>query len=92
MEDDERVFVGKFVTSSMSMSSGVAAGAGPPRVISADWLIEYCFDTSLAWVVGGIKTREAIVGQSIIDGVNQSEAETDAFYTCIRWMHRGEER
>ena len=55
--EDERAFVGKFVTSSMSMSSGVAAGAGPPRVMSPDRLMEYCFDTSLVWVVRGIKTR-----------------------------------
>ena len=61
--DDERIFVGKSVTSSMSMSSGVAAGAGPPRVMSPDRLMECCFDTSLAWVVRGIKTREAVVGQ-----------------------------
>lgn len=61
--EEERAFVGKFVTSSMSVSSGVAAGAGPPRVMSPDRLIEYCFDTSLAWVVRGINTREAVVGQ-----------------------------
>ena len=59
------VFVGKFVTSSMSMSSGVAAGAGPPRVMSPDRFIEYgeaVFDTSLAWVVRGIKTEEWFSG------------------------------
>ena len=61
--EDERVFVGKLVTSSMSMSSGVAAGAGPPRVVSPDRLIEYSFDTSLAWVVRGIKTEGWVLGQ-----------------------------
>ncbi len=55
--EDERAFVGKFVTSSMSISSGVAAGAGPPRVMSPDRLMEYCFETSLAWIDRGIKTQ-----------------------------------
>ena len=93
--EDERAFVGKFATSSMSMSSGVAAGAGPPRVMSPDRLMEYCFETSLAWVVRGIKTRRRRGGWfgwwvNLIDGVNQIETETDRFSTCIRRMHRGE--
>lgn len=93
--EDERVFVGKFVTSSMSMPSGVAAGAGPPRVKSPDRLMGYCFDTSLAWVVRGIKTRRSREGWfgwwlNLFDGVNQIETETDEFSTCIRRMHRGE--
>ena len=77
------------------MSLGVAAGAGPPRVMSPDRLMEYSFDTSLAWVVRGIKTRRRREGWfgwwvNLIDGVNQIETETDGFSTCIRRMHRGE--
>lgn len=74
--EDERAFVGKFVTSSMSMSSEewVAACAGPPRAKSPDRFIKYCFDASLAWVVRGIKIEGVFW---VNDGVNESARETD---------------
>ena len=67
--EDERAFVGKFVTSSsMSSVEWVAACAGAPRVMSPDRL-KYCFDASLLWVVvRGMKTERII---SVNDGVCQ---------------------
>ena len=74
--EGERATVGKFVTSSMSMSSveWVAACAGAPRVMSPDRLIKCCFDASLAWVVRGIKAESNF---SVNGGVNESEGEAD---------------
>ena len=63
--EDERAFVGKFVTSSMSTSSveWVAACAGPPRAMSPDRLIQYWLEASLAWMIRCIQSRGIAVGQ-----------------------------
>lgn len=63
--EDERVFVGKSVTLSMSTSpvEWVAACADPPRAMSPDRLTQYWLEASLAWLAGCIQRQGIGVGQ-----------------------------